>query len=85
MRRVVAAGVAVAIRVGHTAGEGGGSLAVRAGCGVAPSSVAARVFGHLRSHSDCRQGWVVVGVEAVFLNFLPSLLLVVLARLAFPP
>ena len=54
MGRVVAAGVAVAIRVGHTAGEGSGSLAVRASCGVAPSSVAARVFGHLRSHSDCR-------------------------------
>lgn len=85
VRCVVAARVAVAVGVGHTAGKGGGGLAVRAGRGVAPSSVTARVFGHLGSHSNCGESGIVVGVEAILLDLLPSLLLVVLASLAFPP
>lgn len=86
MRCVVTARVAVAVRVGHTAGQGGGSLAIRAGCSVAPTSVAARVLSHLRSsHSNCRQRWVVVGVEAILLDLLAALLLIVLAGLALPP
>lgn len=85
VRRVVASGVAVAIGVGHAAGESGGGFAVRAGGGVSPSAVTAGVFGHLSSHADCGKGRVVVGVEAIFFNLLPSLFLVVLASLAFPP
>lgn len=82
---VVASGVAVAVRVGHTAGEGSGGLAVRAGCSVAPASVAARILSHLGSHANCRERGVVVGVEAILLDLLSSLFLVVLASLTLPP
>lgn len=86
VRGVVAARVAVAVGEGHAAGEGGGGLAVRAGCGVAPAAVAAGVFSHLGStHANCRKRGIVVGVEAILLNLLPALFLIVLASLALPP
>lgn len=85
MRRVVASGVAVAVGVGHTAGEGGGSFAIGAGGSVTPASVTARVFSHLRAHAHSRERRVMIRVESVLLDLLPSLLLVVLASLAFPP
>jgi hypothetical protein len=82
---LVSAGIAVAVRVGHTAGECGRSLAARAGSRVAPAPVAARVFRHLGLHADCRQCRVVVGVVAILLDLFPALVLVVLLLLASPP
>ena len=82
---LVATWVAVAVRVGVGAGQGSGTLGVRA-CGrVAPSSVAALVFGHLRGHTDSGQRRVVVGIEAILFDFLPPRLGVVLLRLTTPP
>lgn len=46
--------VAVAVRIGHSAGEGGGGLAVGAGGGIAPSSVSTLILGHLRLHANSR-------------------------------
>lgn len=77
--------VAVAVGICHATGQGCGSLAVRAGSCVAPASVAARVLGHFRAHGNSRQCWVVVGVVAILLYLLSSLVLVVLALLASPP
>lgn len=80
----VSAGVAVAVRVGHARGEGGGHLAVGAGGGVAPASVTAVVFGHGQS-TNRRKGGVVVRVEAILLDFFPAFVLGALALLAFAP
>jgi hypothetical protein len=82
---VVAARVAVAVRVGHARGKSGRRLAVRAGCSVAPATVAARVLGHLSCHTDRRKRGVMVGVEAVLFDLLAALILVALASLALPP
>lgn len=80
----VSAGVTVAVRVGHARGEGGGHLAVGARSGVAPASVTAVVFGHGQS-TDSRKGRIVVGVEAILLDFFPAFVLGALALLAFAP
>jgi len=61
------------------------SLAARGRCGVTPAAVTRAIFGHLRGDADGRKCWVMVGVEAVLLDFLATLVLVVLALLAFPP
>ena len=82
---VVAAGVAVAVRVGHARGKSGGRLAVRAGCSVAPATVAARVLSHLGCHTDSRKRGIMVGVETVLFDLLAALILVALASLALPP
>lgn len=76
--------VASAVRIGHAAAESGGSLAVGAGLGVAPSSVPARVLGHL-STTYGRECWIMVGVETILLHLFPTLVLVVLPLLSLPP
>lgn len=86
MRCVVATRVAVAIGVGHTAGKGGGSLAIGAGCSVAPASIAARrVFSHLGPYAYRGKRRVVVGVEAILFHLLSPFFLIVLTSFAFPP
>lgn len=81
---VVAAGVAVAVRVRHARGQGSRSLAIGARGRIAPASVAAIVFGH-GEPADSGERGVVIGVEAVFLDFLSALVLGRLALLALAP
>lgn len=77
--------VAVAVRVGHAAGQGGGGLAAGAGSSVAPASVSALVLGHLRLHADGRQRRVLVRVVAILFHLFPARFLCILPRLALPP
>lgn len=81
----VATGVAVAVRVGHSAGQGSRCFAIGAGGGVAPASVAARVLCHLSLHAHSWKCRVMVGIEAVFFHLLPALVLVALSLLVLSP
>lgn len=76
--------VAVAVRVGHARGHSSRHLAVGAGGGVAPSSVATLVLGHLKA-TNGRQGWVVVGIEAILFHLFSALVFCALALLALAP
>ena len=71
-------------KTAHAAGEVGGGLA--SGRGSSPATVA-RGSVVLGCHYACHSGesWVVVGVEAVLLHLLATLLLVRLVRLALAP
>ena len=81
---VISARVAVAVRVGHARCHSGRHLAVRARGSVAPSSVATLVLSHGKT-TDGRQGWVVVGVEAILFHLFSALVLCALALLALAP
>lgn len=80
----IAARVAVAVRVGHAAGQSRRCLAVGARRGVAPATVSTVIL----SHGEATDGWkgrIVIGIVAILLDLLSALILVALALLALSP
>ena len=77
--------IGVAVRIGHSTCERRGCFAVRARRRVSPSSVSALILAHLLGYAHSRERRIVVGVEAILLDFFPAGFFGVLALFALPP